>query len=203
MPFGDINKLGTPDFITALLKGKAEIGAAPESWEGIMKIAKAENVATDEQLAKFTYRVIGRDQMKFFAHPGLKISEKLKTIDLAGIFSGKKIKNWKEVGGPDLSITKIVQQGRPATIAMLNNRILKGAKVAEDCIRTQTFTETLEKVEQIEGAISFGTSWAMDKTVATVQTVEEFGRPVTAFLIGKPSLEAQAIFKTISGLNLQ
>jgi phosphate transport system substrate-binding protein len=129
---------------TAVIQDKAVLG----------RIAVPLN-ASDEAFGLVAVPIV-RVPTAFFAHPGIKVSN--LTAEQAGdIFAGK-IKNWSEVGGPDLRIRVVRREEADSTLQVLR-ATMRGWK---DLIFTErsktavTTQEAFESVREYEGAIGFG-----------------------------------------------
>lgn len=84
--------------------------------------------------------------------PGLSLSQ------LKDIFTGK-LTNWKAVGGPDLKITAFSPNPQTEdTIAFLEEKLFAGAEFSPTVQKVETTTESIRKVAQTPGGISFATA---------------------------------------------
>jgi phosphate transport system substrate-binding protein len=92
----------------------------------------------------------------FFTNPTLRITD-LTTQQITDIFAGK-IKNWDEVGGPNLRIKVVLRDETDSTLQFLR-ATMPGWKNLVLTDRSKTVPRTfraLEAVSQFEGAIGFG-----------------------------------------------
>jgi phosphate transport system substrate-binding protein len=80
-------------------------------------------------------------------------ADSLKTEEVNSIFSGS-ISNWKEVGGEDLSITKIIPCQETGAYKNFE-RLFMGLKSLKYDFMTYCSVTTIKGVESINGAVSF------------------------------------------------
>ena len=93
----------------------------------------------------------------FFAHPSAKVKS-LTADQLIGIFSGA-IKNWSEVGGPDLRVRVVRREEADSSLAVFRNTLPGWKELQFDKHRSKLAVSTqdaFETVKQHEGAIGFG-----------------------------------------------
>ena len=78
------------------------------------------------------------------------------TLDqLEGIFTGK-IKNWKSVGGPDLSITVYSRENSSGTYEFFKENVLKGKDFASSAQTMPGTAAVLQAVGKDKGGIGYG-----------------------------------------------
>lgn len=91
-----------------------------------------------------------------YTHPDVGVSS-LTSGQLKSIYAGK-IRNWKEVGGPDLRIKVVRREDTDSVLRVLRDT-MPGWKELEITTRSKTaFTtqESFETVVEVPGAIGFG-----------------------------------------------
>ena len=94
-----------------------------------------------------------RDPMAIITHKALAVNN-ISTRQLRKIFSGS-VKNWKEVGGPDLPITLVVPAYDTGANKNFRRLIMRHKESTYDYI-TYKSTRVLEAIERLPaGAISF------------------------------------------------
>lgn len=113
--FAAIEQPGSGKGIQALIEGKTPLAGASRPLK------------PEEKKEKLIGTIIGYDAIAVFVHKSNPV-QSLTKEQLKGIFSGQ-IKNWKEVGGPDVPIapnTEILT-GKRATVEMFQEMVLDGA----------------------------------------------------------------------------
>jgi phosphate transport system substrate-binding protein len=109
-----------------------------------------------EEAAGLVSIEIARVPTAFFTHRSVGLSS-LSTEQLAGIF-GAKIRNWKELGGPDLRIKVVLREETDSTVQVLR-ATLKGWQNLTLTDHSKTVVRThnaVQMVSKFEGAIGFG-----------------------------------------------
>ncbi len=97
------------------------------------------------------------DALAVAVNPSLNVSG-LTLDQLRAIYSGQ-IRNWKEVGGPDLAVqpfTRPTEAG--GTIELFVEEILKGGKFGGNVQLVSTTTEALRKLATNPGGIYFASA---------------------------------------------
>lgn len=104
----------------------------------------------------------------------------LSTSQILAIFTGK-VKNWKEVGGPDLSIKPIIRPNTSGTRALFRKYVLGGAAENGPTFTSDSSTAVLDTVAHTPGAIGYVATTLLNPTVhaigidgiaATVQNIQ-------------------------------
>jgi len=150
--------LGSGTAFVGLLDGSAQLGAASR---GVKENELAEARKLGVELREF---VIGYDGIAVIVHPENPISE-LTIAQLSDLFTGK-LRNWSEVGGPDLPVRLISRPSYSGTFSFFRDKVLRRGndKGPEDyAAGTETVEENgaiLDKVAHERGAISYvGIGW--------------------------------------------
>lgn len=92
----------------------------------------------------------------FFVHRSAGVGG-LSTQQLADIYAGK-IKNWNEVGGPDLRIRVVRREEADSTLSVLRTSMpgWKDLVITEKSKLALTTQDCVNSVKEVEGAIGFG-----------------------------------------------
>lgn len=116
---------GSGDGIKSVIDGTADIGdASREMKKKEIKLAKSKGI-TPKQF------VVALDCIVPVVHPSNKVSD-LTLDQLKKIYIGK-IKNWKEVGGADMTIVAVSRDSSSGTFEVWNHKVLgKKARVRPD-----------------------------------------------------------------------
>ncbi len=114
----------------------------------------------------FTMAVMAYDGVSIVVNKKNRV-EKLRLTQISGIFSGK-IKNWKDVGGPDKPITVIVRNDYSGTATFMRENVLrqhdlgemvyekyKYTQYAKNAIVAKNNREIADRVAADENAVSF------------------------------------------------
>jgi phosphate transport system substrate-binding protein len=195
--------LGSGTAFVGLLDGSAQLGASSRS-------VKAAELAEAKRLG-FELReyVLGYDGIAVVVHPANPVGE-LSIAQLSDLFTGK-VRNWREVGGPDLPIHRLSRPSYSGTHAFFRDKVLRRGndKGPEDFAPgTEILEENgaiLKKVAADPGAVSYvGLGWLSPevKTIgvaavagqrairASVETVRTgtypIYRPLLLYSVGEP-----------------
>ncbi len=167
--------LGSGTAFVGLLDGSAQLGAASR---GVKENELAEARKLGVELREF---VIGYDGIAVIVHPDNPISE-LTIAQLSDLFTGK-LRNWSEVGGPDLPVRLISRPSYSGTFSFFRDKVLRRGndKGPEDyAAGTETVEENgaiLDKVAHERGAISYvGIGW-VKPAVKTLGVAARAGQP--------------------------
>ncbi len=145
--------------------------------------------------------LIGKDAIAVVVH-GDNPVKALTTAQLKGIFTGE-IKNWSEVGGPDLAINAYIVKKGSATREVFAKKVLAGAEyqgvevVTPDAKMVTTVTRDKGAIGQISFAFLSGKNGvaavAIDGQAATVENPDyPITRPLYLTTKGAPQGEAKA-----------
>jgi phosphate binding protein len=167
--------LGSGTAFVGLLDGSAQLGAASR---GVKENELAEARQRGIELREF---VIGYDGIAVVVHPANPVSE-LTVAQLSDLFTGK-IRNWREVGGPDLPVHLVSRPSYSGTFSFFRDKVLRRGndKGPEDYAPGAQFIEEngaiLEKVARETGAISYvGIGW-VTPAVKTLGVAPKAGQP--------------------------
>jgi phosphate transport system substrate-binding protein len=167
--------LGSGTAFVGLLDGSAQLGAASR---GVKENEVAEARQRGIELREF---VIGYDGIAVVVHPENPVSE-LTVAQLSDLFTGK-LRNWREVGGPDLPVHLISRPSYSGTFSFFRDKVLRRGndKSPEDYAPGAEFVEEngaiLEKVAREPGAISYvGIGW-VTPAVKTLGVAPKAGQP--------------------------
>lgn len=143
----------------------------------------------------------------------------LSLEQLRDIYTGK-IKNWKEVAGPDLEIVVISRDTASGTYEAFNDMVMKKEKMAPSVQYVSSSKEVHAKVSSTKGAVGYVGLGFLDKDVKglniegvtpTKKTITSgkypISRPLFMFTNGYPALgslihEAVALHLSEKGQNL-
>ena len=151
---------GSGTGIAAIINGTTDIADASRSM-------KASELAQASTRHREPLRVvIAVDAVTFIVHPSNPV-RRLTTAQIGAIFRGE-IRNWKDVGGPDLPITLYGRQSSSGTFVFVREYLLKG-EYAPVMTALQGNAEILEAVRFDRSAIGYvGMAFARDTGIAPV-----------------------------------
>jgi len=92
----------------------------------------------------------------------------LQRQQIIDIFSTRKIRNWQEVGGPDLPIIPVVRPTTSGTRSTFRKYVLDGGDESGTLLRTDSSTEVRRTVAQTPGAIGYLALSVFDNSVRQV-----------------------------------
>jgi len=117
--FKSVEIPGSGKGLKALIEGKVDIAGASRPLK------------SEEKKEKLSAATIGYDAIAVFVHKNNPVKTLTKS-QLKGIFTGQ-IKNWKEVGGKNATITPNTEllDGKRATIEMFQEHVMDGAAYAK------------------------------------------------------------------------
>ncbi len=119
--------------------------------------------------------IIGKDIIHVLTHKTVTVKA-LSKEQLAGIFTGK-VKDWSEVGGPQLPIVVVLGSQIPGTQAVFQKAVMGGAPYLKGAVEGTTAADVKKRVVATPGAISLGVAAQIDATV-NAPSLPVVGRPV-------------------------
>ncbi len=126
--------------------------------------------------ALYKVKVIGKDVVRVLTNKDVTVTE-LSKEQLAGIFTGK-IKNWSEVGGPQLPVKVVLGSKIPGTQAVFQKNIMDGAEYTKEVVEGTDAADVKSKVVATSGAVSLGALAQLDGSVNGPK-IPVVGRPIT------------------------
>lgn len=98
--------------------------------------------------------LVARDGLSIYLHPDNPVKN-LTISQLEDIFTGKII-NWKEVGGSDIIIEKIVRTPNSGTYTYFKEHVLNGKEYDSNSIVKHTTNSIIKHISKSENAIGYG-----------------------------------------------
>jgi len=179
---------GTTAGLQALTNGIADIGMCSRSL-------------SEAEAAEFTSIMIARDGLAIVVHPSNPV-DGLTTAQVMGLFSGK-ITNWKDLGGPDKTVTLITREEGSGTREAFMHLVIGDERVPREALVQQSNGSVRELVRNDPagvGYISLGMvsdvkAIAIDGVEPSVDEVTagryRLARPFVFVIRGTPRPEAQ------------
>lgn len=153
--------------ISAILSGTTDIAQSSRK----MKIDEKQKLIDAGKSLKEV--IIAYDALSVIVHPSNKVSQ-LTREQLEGIFTGK-IKNWKEVGGEDLTIIVYSRETSSGTYEFFKEHVLNKKNFATTALLMPATGAIVQSVSQTKGAIGYiGLAYA-DKSVKSLKVSYDKG----------------------------
>lgn len=162
--------------ISALLTGTTDIAQASRS------LKLDEKMKLNDSGKAFVETIIAYDALAVIVNPANKVS-KLTREQLEGIFTGK-IKNWKEVGGDDMTIVVYSRETSSGTYEFFKEHVLNKKNYASSALLMPATGAIVQSVSQTKGAIGYIGLAYIEKTVKPLEVSFDKGKTFTA-----PSVE--------------
>ncbi len=191
-----LNDQGPDVALIELEAGRLDLASAGlpiEDWLSMMKNSN-HPISNPE---KYKSRTIGRDIIQVYLNKSVTNIVGLSPERLKNIFTGK-IKNWHEIGGPDLPIVIIYGSKIPGTNRFWQQKVMDGANWPENKIQAEETQDVMKKISSIKGAVGIGPLSAKNSSILSPQ-IETVGRPITAVTKGIPNSDILILYKYIDG----
>ena len=162
--------------ISALLEGTTDIAQSSRR----IKFDERNKLKTAGKTVKEV--IIAYDALAVVVHPSNPV-KKLTREQLEGIFTGK-IKNWKEVGGPDMKIVPYSRETSSGTYEFFKESVLKHRNYMSGIMSMPATGAIVQSVSQTPGAIGYSGLAYLAKEVQAVAGSYDQGATYVA-----PSIE--------------
>jgi phosphate transport system substrate-binding protein len=180
----------TPGLL-GLLEGRAHLSmiSAPLRTEIDILRQTAPGVAYD-QLREFN---ISKTQIAIGVHQSNPV-RKASAETIARILQGG-IRNWKELGGPDLPIRVVLVGGGGGVTAVVESELLRGQKLgAPSPIFVKTPVQLVQVVEQERGALGFAQlALVRQRGIPELVTDKPLQQTLSLVTLGSPTPAMQAV----------
>lgn len=186
--------VGSGKGLMALTEGKVPVSATSEGLHETVESAKK---AAKELEKPFTapgnlvFHEIMRDTMLVIVHKDNPVTS-LTKAQLKDLNTGK-IKNWKEVGGPDLPVKVVTSHAGSATRAVFQKQVMDGAEYAAGASEIRTTKEEINEVGKDKGGIGALSEAFIAANPGKVKVIKgtEISRPLGFITVGQPTPEVQ------------
>ena len=171
--------------LIALIERRADMAMISASLESEMEaLLKTTGVEAVRDLRSVE---IARSRVAFAVHPGNPVRA-LSRQSLRAILLGD-IRNWKEVGGPDLGIRVVATQDGGGTVAAVRTQLLEGLPIqAPDAIRLESANHVVKVVAQEPGALAIAQlSLAKGKKLPEIMLSEPVEQLLCLVVQGEPT----------------
>jgi phosphate transport system substrate-binding protein len=192
-----VKATGSGDGAAALIDGRCDIAMMSRFMKPDAEFKKA--------VEKGVYPVahtIALDAVCVVVHPSNPVKE-LTTEQVRDIYTGK-IKNWKDIGGPDLDIVAITRDTSSGTYEVFHELVMKKQDMAGGIETVNSNPQAQARVKTTKGAIGYvGLGFVdevktlkIDNVLPTKQTIVNgtypIARPLYLFTNGYPKLGSPA-----------
>lgn len=154
--------------ITALLEGTTDIAQLSR------KIKFDEVVKLKSQNKEVVEVIIAYDALAVINHPSNTVN-KLTREQIEGIFRGK-IKNWKELGGPDLRIVPYSRETSSGTYEFFKESALRYKNYMNGIMSMPASGSVIQSICQTKGAIGYVGLAYINKNVQAIEISYDQGK---------------------------
>lgn len=173
-----------------LEEGRTEMALTSEPLDIAVETAKS--AGKEVKIDSLKFHEILSQEIYFVVHPSNPIS-KLSFAQLKDIHLGK-IKNWKEVGGPDLAITVFLDAPTGGTRAQIKKVLLEGQEYASTCKTLENVKRVNSNVADFKGGIGgVGAAFVDRKAVKVLESDNRLMRPLGFITKGDPNPKAAKV----------
>ena len=194
-----VKKTGSGDGAAALIDSRCDIATLSRFMKD-----KEFKAAVDHNVFPVAH-AIAMDGVCIIVHPSNTVSA-LTTAQVRDIYKGK-IKNWKEIGGPDAEIVIVSRDTSSGTYETFHEKIMEKEELAKNVEYVNSNPQAQARVKTTAGAISYvGIGFVdaevkalkIDGIAPTKQTISNgtypVARPLFMFTNGYPKL-GSTVFK--------
>lgn len=146
--------------LAALMEGTTDIAMSSR------KMKFDEKVKFQEAGKSITEKIIAYDALAVIVNPSNPVT-KLTRAQLEGIFTGK-IKNWKEVGGPDLKIIPYSRETSSGTYEFFKEHVLMNKNYVNSILSMPATGAIVQSISQTKGAIGYVGLAYIEKNVKAI-----------------------------------
>lgn len=186
--------VGSGKGLIALTEGKVAVSATSEGLNETVESAKKAAKELEKPFAvpaNLVFHEMMRDTMLVIVHKDNPVSS-LTKAQLKDLHTGK-IKNWKEVGGPDLPVKVVTSHAGSATRAVFQKQVMDGAEYAQGASEIRTTKEEINEVGKDKGGIGALSEAFIAANPGKVKVIKgtEVSRPLGFITNGQPSADVQ------------
>jgi len=158
--------------LAALIEGTTDIAMSSRSMKMSEK-TKMRDAGKAYKEVKIAY-----DALAVVVNPANKINQ-LTREQLEGIFTGK-IKNWKEVGGENMSIVVYSRESSSGTFEFFKEHVLSNKNYTASALMMPATGAIIQSVSQTKGAIGYVGLAYIEKDVKALKVSYDKGKTFTA-----------------------
>jgi len=132
-------KTGT-EMLADVQEGKLDVAVAGITMEGWLEAMQKQGRPV-KPLAEYKHLQIGTDKLSVLVNPDVVtdielLVREISKEDIKKLFTAR-IKNWKELGGPDLPVVVLLSQQFVTTAKVFQDKALDGEPFTADCVRIE------------------------------------------------------------------
>lgn len=199
---------GTGKGVIRLIEGKVPAAAASETLQDA--VASAQKAAKEDGVnlnvpGNLQFHEITKDSIVVIVNKDNPVGA-LSKDQLKDLNSGK-VKNWKDVGGPDLPVVVVTSHAGSATRAVFQKQVMDGAEYIAGAIEVRTTREEINEVSKVKGAVGAVSEGFFAQNTGKAKTVKAptISRPLGLITVGEASPEVKKVvefFKSPAGAKL-
>lgn len=186
--------VGTGQGLFALMQSKTEVSAASEDLQSAVESAQKYASEKGVPLRVYTdlrYHKIADDEVVVIVDKDNPVHS-LTWKQLKALNTGA-IKNWKEVGGPDIPVKVVTSHAGSATRLFFQKVVMENASYAVDAMTVWTTEKEIQEVAANSGGIGVVSVTFHAKSPGTTKKIstQRIVRPLGLITSGKPSFKVQ------------
>lgn len=186
--------VGSGKGLMALVDGKVTVSATSEGVNETVESAKKAAKELEKPFnppGNLVFHEIMRDTMLVIVHKDNPVNA-LTKAQLKDLNTGK-VKNWKEVGGPDMPVKVVTSHAGSATRAVFQKQVMDGAEYAQGASEIRTTKEEVNEVGKDKGGIGALSEAFIAANPGKVKVIKgtEVTRPLGFITAGQPTPEVQ------------
>ncbi|MCW3076110.1 MAG: phosphate transporter substrate-binding protein [Bacteroidetes bacterium] len=158
--------------ISALLDGTTDIAMSSR------KIKMTEKIKLSDAGKSTKETIIAQDALAVVVNPANKVTQ-LTREQLEDIFTGK-VKNWKEVGGDDLTIVVYSRESSSGTYEFFKEHVMKNKNYASSVLSMPATGSIIQSIGQTKGAIGYVGFAYVEKEVRALKVSFDKGKNFVA-----------------------
>ena len=197
--------VGSGKGLIALAEGKVTVSATSETLNDTVESAKTAAKDMDKTFtapSNLVFHEISRDSIVVIVNSENTVTS-LTKAQLKDLNTGK-VKNWKEVGGPDLPVRVISSSPGSATRYVFRKQMMDGADYVAGLTEIPTTKEQINEVSKEKGGIGAVSEafFAANPGKSKIVKAPEIVRPLALITAGQPKPEVQKMidyFKSAEG----
>lgn len=154
--------------LSSLIDGTTDIAMSSRK----MKMGEKIKLSDAGKSSKET--IIAMDALAVVTNPANKVTQ-LTREQLEGIFTGK-IKNWKEVGGDDLTIVVYSRESSSGTYEFFKEHVMSNKNYASSVLSMPATGSIIQSISQTKGAIGYVGYAYVEKEVKAIKVSFDKGK---------------------------
>jgi phosphate transport system substrate-binding protein len=188
--------VGTGKGLIALIEGKAPASASSSPLESSIKSAQKSAKKQNKAISipdNLQFHEIASDVIVPIVHKDNPI-DALTWDQLKDINTGK-VKNWSELGGPDLPIRVVTSHEGSATRAVFQKMVMKKEPYVKNAVQVKSTRHEINEVSKYKGSIGAVSEgfFALNPGKTKAVQSDTVSRPLALITVGEPSPEIRKV----------